>query len=174
MATGKVLILLTRINEAFVDESSRPFKNIRVKHTYILDDPFDAPPQLAELIPQASPEGKPPDEVNIILLNSSSLAPDIDDVRLEDDWVPLDETMDPEQLEESMREKEAHSHAVVLEMEKRGDRIRAPSNASISKLSRPSFQPNDGGGDERRPSIDGDRGGGKLEESKKLLQLTEP
>ncbi|XP_049931166.1 peptidyl-prolyl cis-trans isomerase CYP59-like isoform X2 [Nymphaea colorata] len=93
---------LTRINEAFVDESSRPFKNIRVKHTYILDDPFDDPPQLAELIPQASPEGKPPDE--------------IDDVRLEDDWVPLDETMDPEQLEESMREKEAHSHAVVLEM----------------------------------------------------------
>ncbi|XP_031505379.1 peptidyl-prolyl cis-trans isomerase CYP59-like [Nymphaea colorata] len=74
----------------------------RVKHTYILDDPFDDPPQLAELIPQASPEGKPPDE--------------IDDVRLEDDWVPLDETMDPAQLEESMREKEAHSHAVVLEM----------------------------------------------------------
>ncbi|CAN6455491.1 unnamed protein product [Victoria cruziana] len=93
---------LTRINEAYVDENNRPFKNIRIKHTYILDDPFDDPPLLAELIPEASPEGKPPDE--------------IDDVRLEDDWVPLVETMDSEQLEESMREKEAHSHAVVLEM----------------------------------------------------------
>lgn len=35
----------------------------RIKHTYILDDPFDDPSQLAELIPDASPEGKPKDEV---------------------------------------------------------------------------------------------------------------
>lgn len=35
----------------------------RIKHTYILDDPFDDPPQLAELIPDASPEGRPKDEV---------------------------------------------------------------------------------------------------------------
>lgn len=35
----------------------------RIRHTYILDDPFDDPPQLAELIPDASPEGKPKDEV---------------------------------------------------------------------------------------------------------------
>lgn len=35
----------------------------RIKHTYILDDPFDDPPQLVELIPEASPEGKPKDEV---------------------------------------------------------------------------------------------------------------
>ena len=35
----------------------------RIKHTYILDDPFGDPPQLAELIPDASPEGKPKDEV---------------------------------------------------------------------------------------------------------------
>lgn len=35
----------------------------RIKHTYILDDPFDDPPQLSELIPGASPEGKPKDEV---------------------------------------------------------------------------------------------------------------
>lgn len=35
----------------------------RIKHTYILDDPFDDPSQLSELIPAASPEGKPKDEV---------------------------------------------------------------------------------------------------------------
>ncbi|XP_024019144.1 peptidyl-prolyl cis-trans isomerase CYP59 [Morus notabilis] len=93
---------LTRINEAYVDESARPYKNIRIKHTYILDDPFDDPPQLAELIPDASPEGRPKDEVD-------------DDVRLEDDWVPMDEKLSTQELEEVIRVKEAHSSAVVLE-----------------------------------------------------------
>ncbi|KAJ0098767.1 hypothetical protein Patl1_20377 [Pistacia atlantica] len=93
---------LTRINEAYVDEKNRPYKNIRIKHTYILEDPFEDPPQLAELIPDASPEGKPKDEID-------------DEVRLEDDWVPLDEQLDPMQLEEVLRQKDAHSSAVVLE-----------------------------------------------------------
>lgn len=35
----------------------------RIKHTYILDDPFDDQSQLTELIPDPSPEGKPKDEV---------------------------------------------------------------------------------------------------------------
>lgn len=38
-----------------------------------------------------------------------------DDVRLEDDWVPMDEQLDPAALEEVIREKQAHSSAVVLE-----------------------------------------------------------
>ena len=38
-----------------------------------------------------------------------------DDVRLEDDWVPMDESLGPQQLEEVLRAKEAHSRAVVLE-----------------------------------------------------------
>lgn len=93
---------LTRINEAYADENGRPYKNIRIKHTYILDDPFDDPSQLAELIPDASPEGKPKYEI-------------VDEVRLEDDWVPMDEQLDPTELEEVIRAKEAHSRAVVLE-----------------------------------------------------------
>lgn len=93
---------LMRINEAYVDEKDKPYKNIRIKHTYILDDPFDDPPQLTELIPDASPEGKPKDEVD-------------DDVRLEDDWIPIDEQLDADQLEEMIRAKTAHSSAVVLE-----------------------------------------------------------
>lgn len=93
---------LTRINEAYVDDKSRPYKNIRIKHTYILDDPFEDPPQLPELIPDASPEGKPKDEVD-------------DEVRLEDDWVPMDEQLGAGELEEVIRAKEAHSRAVVLE-----------------------------------------------------------
>ncbi|KAM6594820.1 hypothetical protein CsatA_002523 [Cannabis sativa] len=93
---------LARINEAYVDEKGRPYKNVRIKHTYILDDPFDDPPQLPEFIPDASPEGKPKDEVDV-------------DVRLEDDWVPMDETLGPQELEEIIRAKDAHSSAVVLE-----------------------------------------------------------
>ncbi|XP_051128492.1 peptidyl-prolyl cis-trans isomerase CYP59 isoform X2 [Andrographis paniculata] len=93
---------LMRINEAYVDGKSRPYKNIRIKHTYILDDPFEDPPQLAELIPDASPEGKPKDEVD-------------DEVRLEDDWVPMDEQLNAHELEEVLRAKDAHSRAVVLE-----------------------------------------------------------
>lgn len=93
---------LIRINEAYVDDKGRPYKNIRIKHTYILDDPFDDPPQLVELIPESSPELRPPEEG--------------EEVRLEDDWVPMDEQIDPEELEKSLRMKEAHSRAVVLEM----------------------------------------------------------
>ncbi|KAK1357904.1 Peptidyl-prolyl cis-trans isomerase [Heracleum sosnowskyi] len=93
---------LSRINEAYVDDKGRPYKNIRIKHTYILEDPFDDPPQLAELVPDASPQGKLKDEVN-------------DEVRLEDDWVPLDEQLAPGELEEVIRTKEARSRAVVLE-----------------------------------------------------------
>lgn len=93
---------LTRINEAYMDEKGRPYKNIRIKHTYVLDDPFDDPSQLSELIPDASPEGKPKDEV-------------VDEVRLEDDWVPIDDQLPPQELEELVRSKEAHSRAVLLE-----------------------------------------------------------
>jgi len=36
-------------------------------------------------------------------------------VRLEDDWVPMDEQLGTAELEEVLRAKEAHSSAVVLE-----------------------------------------------------------
>lgn len=50
---------LDRINETFVDDSGRPYKNIRIKHTHILDDPFDDPAGLEALIPDRSPEFAP-------------------------------------------------------------------------------------------------------------------
>lgn len=36
--------------------TSLPPQNIRIRHTVVLDDPFDDPPQLAEHIPEQSPE----------------------------------------------------------------------------------------------------------------------
>ncbi|THG18647.1 hypothetical protein TEA_020834 [Camellia sinensis var. sinensis] len=90
---------LQRINEAYVDDTGRPYKNI---HSHTFYDPFDDPSQLSELIPDASPEGKPKDEVE-------------NDVRLEDDWVPIDEQLGASELEEILCTKDAHSSAVVLE-----------------------------------------------------------
>ncbi|KAL2941304.1 Peptidyl-prolyl cis-trans isomerase CYP59, partial [Bienertia sinuspersici] len=72
---------LSRINQAYVDENGRPFKNIRIKHTYVLRRKND----------------------------------DDDDVRLEDNWVPMEERFAPNELEEVICAKEAHSRAVVLE-----------------------------------------------------------
>ncbi|PWA37647.1 hypothetical protein CTI12_AA588310 [Artemisia annua] len=95
--------ILAKINEAYVDDKNRPYKNIRIKHTHILEDSFDDQPELTKLVPDASPEGKPKDEV-------------YDEVRLEDDWVPMDERLSPAEVEEVLREKEAHSSAVVLEI----------------------------------------------------------
>lgn len=54
--------LFRRRNESLVDDNGRLFKDIRIKHTYILDDPSVDPPRLAEYIPDKSPEGKPHDE----------------------------------------------------------------------------------------------------------------
>ncbi|GAB2219722.1 hypothetical protein Droror1_Dr00007359 [Drosera rotundifolia] len=93
---------LGRINDAIVDEKGRPLKDIRVKHTYVLDDPFDDPEEMLGLVPEGSPAGKPREEC-------------VDDVRLEDDWVPMEEKMDVREIEEVIREKEARSRAVVLE-----------------------------------------------------------
>lgn len=40
------LDVLAKINAAFVDEAHRPLKNIRIRHTILLDDPFPDPPGL--------------------------------------------------------------------------------------------------------------------------------
>ncbi|CAI5506525.1 unnamed protein product [Closterium sp. Naga37s-1] len=93
---------LQRINEAFVDDKGRPFKNIRIRRVHVLDDPFDDPPGLADLIPDASPPMPPPAAGS--------------DVRLEDDWVPMDEGRAADEVERDVRRREAQSRGVVLEM----------------------------------------------------------
>lgn len=94
------LDVLSAINDTLVDGNCRPMQNIRIRHTIILDDPFEDPPQLAELIPEMSPE--------------PTFAGDDD--RLEDDWRPDQDTRPIEEIEKASREKEAHNRAVVLEM----------------------------------------------------------
>lgn len=76
--------------------------DVRILHTYVLEDPFDDPPGLAELIPDASPErDRPPDE---------AVKPRLTDLVDEEDGLTAEE------LEERIREAEAKKRAVVLEM----------------------------------------------------------
>ncbi|KAI5070651.1 hypothetical protein GOP47_0014994 [Adiantum capillus-veneris] len=95
----KGLDVLMKINDAYVDAEHLPYQNIRIKHTYVLEDPFEDPTQVDELRPQSSPAARYDHEV-----------------RLEDDWVPMDEKLDCKELDTFLLCKEAHSRAAVLEM----------------------------------------------------------
>lgn len=89
---------LEKINDAFCDDKGRPLVDIRIKHTVILDDPYDDPPGLVE--PPQSP-----------LPTKAQLAT----VRIgEDD--NLEEATDPEVIEKLRREREARAQALTLEM----------------------------------------------------------
>ncbi|XP_038058940.1 peptidyl-prolyl cis-trans isomerase-like 4 [Patiria miniata] len=94
------LDVLTKINEALVDKENRPYQDIRISHTVILDDPFDDPPGLE--IPDRSPE------------------PTKD--QLESGRIGADENIDDtegktaEQVEEMTKEQESKARAQILEM----------------------------------------------------------
>jgi peptidyl-prolyl cis-trans isomerase-like 4 len=90
--------ILDKINEAFIDHSGRPLKDIRIRHTVVLDDPFDDPPGL--VVPPESP-----------LPSKAQLAT----VRIGDDE-DLDGNLDEEALEKLRREREARAQALTLEM----------------------------------------------------------
>lgn len=90
--------VLEKINDAFCDETGRPYKDIRIRHTVILDDPFEDPPAL--VVPPDSP-----------LPSKEQLAT----VRIADDE-QLDDNVDEQALERLRREREARAQALTLEM----------------------------------------------------------
>ncbi|XP_024147084.1 peptidyl-prolyl cis-trans isomerase-like 4 [Oryzias melastigma] len=92
--------VLKQINETFVDKDFVPFQDIRINHTVILEDPFDDPPDLP--VPDRSPE--PTKEQ----LDSGRIGADeaIDDT----------DGRSAEELEERLKEKEAKTQAILLEM----------------------------------------------------------
>lgn len=90
--------VLEKINESFIDDRGRPLKDIRIRHTVVLDDPFDDPAGLVE----------PPDSP---VPTKAQLAT----VRIADDE-DLDEEMDEAAMEKLRREREARAQALTLEM----------------------------------------------------------
>lgn len=90
--------VLKKINDTFIDSNGRPLRDIRIRHTIVLDDPYPDPPGLVE--PDKSPIPTP-----------AQLAT----VRIGDDE-SLDENVDQEALEKLRREREAQAQALTLEM----------------------------------------------------------
>ncbi|KAF8963992.1 Peptidyl-prolyl cis-trans isomerase cyp6 [Entomortierella lignicola] len=90
--------VLDKINEAYTDSKFRPFKDIRIKHTIVLDDPFPDPEGLQ--IPDVSP------------LPTQAM---LDTVRIADDE-ELESGLAPEDEERIKRQKEAQARALTLEM----------------------------------------------------------
>ncbi|KAL1716983.1 cyclophilin-like domain-containing protein [Schizophyllum commune] len=89
---------LDKINEVYVDQDGRPFKDIRIRHVVILDDPFPDPPDLHVVQPPSSPT-RPPD-------NSTRIAEDEDALA----------TLPEEEEEQIRRQKAAQASALTLEM----------------------------------------------------------
>ena len=89
---------LEKINEAYCDDKGRPLKDIRIRHTAVLDDPFPDPDGLVE--PSSSP-----------LPSKAQLAT----VRIADDE-ELDDENDEEAIDKLRREREARAQALTLEM----------------------------------------------------------
>jgi peptidyl-prolyl cis-trans isomerase-like 4 len=102
------LSVLEILNNLYCDADCRPYQDVRITHTYILDDPFDDPPNLQRLIPPASPDRTIPSEEVV----KSRIA-------YEDSLNSKLETIDgrtQEEIELSIKQKEAKSRAIVLEM----------------------------------------------------------
>lgn len=88
------LNILENINKSICDDTERPLRDIRIKHAYILDDPFE------------DPEG---------LVEPESPLPITESDRLLDDE-KIDEGKTEMEIRESIKEHEAKARAVILEM----------------------------------------------------------
>ncbi|EEB05456.1 RRM-containing cyclophilin regulating transcription Rct1 [Schizosaccharomyces japonicus yFS275] len=89
---------LDKINSTLCDEEGQPFMDVRIKHTIVLDDPFEDPPEL--VIPSRSPSPTP-----------EQLAT----VRIGDTNVINEE--EPEEVQKArLAEQEAQAQALTLEM----------------------------------------------------------
>lgn len=93
--------VLDRLSEAYVDEHSKPYRPIRVRHTIVLHDPFEDPKGMPDACPSPEP----------IQDGAESLGSDEEDTGSEvEDFVKL------RRIEEKEAEQEAKSRAEVLEM----------------------------------------------------------
>ncbi|CDK26865.1 unnamed protein product [Kuraishia capsulata CBS 1993] len=92
---------LQSVNEAIIDSSRRPIKDIRIFHTYVLDDPYPDPVGFSA--PSVSPR---PDKAQ---LSTFQLV-------YEEDQEKEEELNHETTREEQMRETQAQSQALTLEL----------------------------------------------------------
>ena len=97
--------VLERINAAYCDKQNRPYRNIRIKHTIILDDPFEEDDEVKKEDDETAPEKEP-----------ASPPPARDDRPEADDELVEEDDMTVAEAERATKASEAKSRAVVLEM----------------------------------------------------------
>ena len=90
---------LEKINDAYCDEKGRPYRDIRIKHTIVLEDPFPDPPGLVE-----PPESPVPSKAQLATVRLGE--------EEEDETVGKTE----EELEQIRKDKEARANALTLEI----------------------------------------------------------
>jgi len=92
--------VLRKLNDAIVDENFRPYQDIRITHTVVLEDPFPNPRGLQAPSRSPSPSAE--------RLKNGRIAADED----------IDDTdgMTMEELQEMMAEREAKARATILEI----------------------------------------------------------
>ncbi|XP_065918341.1 peptidyl-prolyl cis-trans isomerase sig-7-like [Dysidea avara] len=91
--------IVMKINDAYCDKQGRPYKDIRILHTIILDDPLDDPKGLE--VPDKSPE--PP------------AVTDSDRIGYDEDVNPF-EGKTHEEVREIIESRDSKSNAQILEM----------------------------------------------------------
>ncbi|XP_045618714.1 peptidyl-prolyl cis-trans isomerase sig-7 [Procambarus clarkii] len=100
---GKVvegMEVICKLNQTLTDDKNRPYQDIRISHTVVLDDPYPDPKEVE--FPDESP--KPTRDV------------------FESDYIAADETIDDTEgktmleIQEEIEEREAKARATILEM----------------------------------------------------------
>ncbi|XP_062546915.1 peptidyl-prolyl cis-trans isomerase sig-7 [Armigeres subalbatus] len=92
--------VLRKLNEAICDEKHRPYKDIRITHTVVLEDPFDDPRGFRE------PSRSPSPSAERLVGGRIAADEDIDDT----------EGKTTEEIAEMLAEKEAMARATILEI----------------------------------------------------------
>ncbi|OEU09973.1 hypothetical protein FRACYDRAFT_162037, partial [Fragilariopsis cylindrus CCMP1102] len=95
--------VLTKMNSAYCDANGRPYADVRVIRALVIDDPFDDPTGMDQLLYE-----RPPEEI----VETRIRADQIDDDNA-DDEIDLEKIR---KQEEERYKREDKSRAVVLEM----------------------------------------------------------
>ena len=101
--------VLNKINNCYTDENNRPYQNIRIKHTLIIDDPFDDLPGM--IIPNEN-------SINNNNINNSNI---INNPKYLEDTFNIkklfnDEEITENLLKEKLKEQESKNQALILEL----------------------------------------------------------
>jgi peptidyl-prolyl cis-trans isomerase-like 4 len=119
---------LEKIDEAYCDEKGRPYRDIRIKHAIVLEDPYPDPPGL-----QIPPQSPVPSKAQLATVRLGE--------ENEDEAVGKTE----DELEKLRREKEARANALTLEII--GDlpfaEVTAPENTLFVAKLNPATQDED-------------------------------